>query len=126
MVKAAKDSYRRVYKSDGKFHYPKVAANLLRKKGEEYFKPVELRGSSEGSEKQPKMSLLQQYYDHIIPDLEQKVVEKFNENGNKKVCVVFQEDGAEFHTDAAYFAGKRFFLLTGTGWSSTSHPSLPL
>ena len=29
MVKAKQDSYRRVYKEDGSFHYPHIAANLL-------------------------------------------------------------------------------------------------
>ena len=42
MVKAARDSYRRQYKGDGTFHYPKIAGNLLRKKGVEYFTAVEL------------------------------------------------------------------------------------
>ena len=32
MVKATKNSYKRVYKPDGTYSYPKVPANLLRKK----------------------------------------------------------------------------------------------
>ena len=52
MVKVKQDSYCRVYNDDGTFHYPHIAANLLRKKGTEYFAPVELTG------KAPKMSLL--------------------------------------------------------------------
>ena len=31
-VKATKDSYKRVYRDDGSFHYPNIASNLLQKK----------------------------------------------------------------------------------------------
>jgi len=34
MVKATKDSYKRVYKEDGSFHYPKEPSNQLWKKSE--------------------------------------------------------------------------------------------
>ena len=88
MVKAQKDSYRRVYKGNGTFHYPKITENILRRKGVEYFSAVELTGSSEGTEKAPKMSLLKQYEDQIVPDLERKVVERLSENGKKSVCGV--------------------------------------
>jgi len=39
-------------------HYPKLAANKLRTKGVEYFQPVEITGSKEGTEKDPKLSLI--------------------------------------------------------------------
>ena len=58
MVKAKQESYRRVYKEDGTFHYPRIAANLLQKKGTEYFAPVELTGSSQGTAKALNMFLL--------------------------------------------------------------------
>ena len=58
MVKAKMDSYSRVYREDGTYHYPKVDSNLLRRKGEEYFKNVELTVSSNGTEKDQKVSLL--------------------------------------------------------------------
>ena len=89
MVKAARDSYRRQYKGDGTFHYPNIAGNLLQKKGEEYFSAVELTGSSEGIQKLPKMSLLQQYCNCIILDLETKMVNTFSDGGQGKVCVMF-------------------------------------
>ena len=122
MVKAKKDSYRRIYKSNGKFHYPKVAENLLRKKGEEYFQAVELTGSSEGTEKRPKMSLLKQYENIIVPDLEEKMVKRFSEGGTKKVCIVFQEDGAGLHTDATYLKGKQK-LFSERDWLIFNQPS---
>ena len=55
MVKAAKDSYKRVYKADGSYHCPKIPVNKLRSKGEEYFQSCEITGSAEGNEKTPKI-----------------------------------------------------------------------
>ena len=70
MEPAQKDSYRRVYKQDGTFHYPKEPENLLRKKGELYFKPLEITGSSEGTAKAPKFPLTKFWADTEIPNLE--------------------------------------------------------
>ena len=63
---------------------------------------MELTGSSEGTEKEPKMSLLKAYQDTVIPALEEKVVNRFGENGQKKIVIVKQEDGAGLHTDSTY------------------------
>ena len=106
MVKAKKDSYRRVYREDGTYHYPQIETNILRRKGEEYFKGVELTGSSNGTEKDPKMSLLEQYQEVIMPALREKVVNKYNNGGTRKVCLYFQEDNAGYHNDKTYKAGK--------------------
>ena len=70
MVKATKDSYKRVYKDDGSYHYPKIPVNKLRSKGEEYFQSCEITGSAEGNDKSPKMSLISAYRDVIIPDFD--------------------------------------------------------
>ena len=59
MSDGEKESYKIIYKNHGKFHYPKIAANLLRRKGEEYFEGVELTGSSKGTERNPKISRLE-------------------------------------------------------------------
>ena len=104
MVKATKDSYKRVYNDDGTYSYPKVATNLLRRKGEVYFKPCELTGSNEGTEFKPKVSLLKVYKDTIIPDLEEKIVRRFSNNGVRQVVIVKQEDGAGLHQDCKYLA----------------------
>lgn len=45
MKKATKDSYKRVYKDDRSYTYPKIAENKLRSVGEEYFAGVELTGA---------------------------------------------------------------------------------
>ena len=102
MVKAQKDSYKRVYKPNGKFWYPPLPENILRRKGEEYFKPMELNGSNTGTVKDPKISLLKEYLDNIVPDIHEKIVNRFNDNGNTHVCIVKQEDGAGLHTDGTY------------------------
>jgi hypothetical protein len=40
MRPAERDTYKRVYKGDGTFHYPKIETNRLRKKGDLYFKAM--------------------------------------------------------------------------------------
>ena len=85
-----------------KFTYPKDPANQTQVKGELYFRRMELTGSSEGTDKNPKVSLLQIYKDEIIPSLERKVVERFGENGTVNVVIVRQEDGAGPHKCKKY------------------------
>ena len=102
MAKAKKDSYKRVYKSDGTYTYPRIEANISRREGEEYFQCCELTGSKEGTESKPKISLLKLYQDQIIPDLEEKIVRKYSEGGTRRVVVVRQEDGAGVHQDKTY------------------------
>lgn len=99
---ADRDSYERVYNEDGSHFYPAYIENRLRVAGNEYFEGYELTGSSDGTEKDPKVSLLRLYKDQIIPQIEQKVVERFSDNGRVKVCIVKQEDGAGLHTDTTY------------------------
>ena len=53
-VKAKKNSYKRVYKEDGTYTYPKLDENIKRKEGEEYFKSFDLVGAGEGSKKNQK------------------------------------------------------------------------
>ena len=48
MVAAKRDSYKRVYMQDGKYSYPKTDDNIAQKKGDLYFKSLEITGSSEG------------------------------------------------------------------------------
>ena len=116
MVKAAKDSYKRVYRPNGSYHYPKVNSNRLRKKGEMYFKSMELNGSSEGTQKCPKVSLLKEYKEKIIPAIEQKVVERFNNGGQRKVIVLKQEDGAGLHNDKTYLREMKTEFWTKREW----------
>ncbi len=102
MVKAKKNSYKRVYRDDGTFHYPKIEGNILRRAGIEYFKGMELTGSSEGTPSKPKISLLKIYVEQIIPAIENKVVARFDKNGTRQICIVKQEDGTGLHQDKNY------------------------
>ena len=122
MVKAKKDSYKRVYKENGSYHYPKLQANLLRKKGELYFASFELTGSKDGTEKKPKISLLKVYQEQIVPDFEEKVVRKFSNNGTRKVVIVKQEDGAGLHQDRTYLREMNK-IFSDRGWLIFNQPS---
>eukprot|EP00978_Attheya_sp_CCMP212_P040236 scaffold217526_cov46-Attheya_sp.AAC.1 len=81
MVKAKKDSYRRVYRNDGTYHYPRDPANILRRKGEEYFESWEIRGSNEGTERVPKWSLLKYKREHLREKLDALKQRIFHETG---------------------------------------------
>ena len=122
MVKAKKDSYKRVYKENGSYHYPKLQANLLRKKGELYFASFKLTGSKDGTEKKPKISLLKVYQEQIVPDFEEKVVRKFSNNGTRKVVIVKQEDGAGLHQDRTYLREMNK-IFSDRGWLIFNQPS---
>jgi len=67
MVKAKKDSCRRVHHDDGSFSHPKVPENLLRKKDEEHFKPLEICGSTLARDGKPKFSLLDWFLETELP-----------------------------------------------------------
>ena len=50
MVEAQKDSYKRVYREDGSYHYPAIEANKLRVKGQMYFEDMDVAGLQKGTE----------------------------------------------------------------------------
>ena len=52
---------------------------VLREKGTEYFKGVDLMGSNIGTEKDPKMSLLDVTKTKIIPSIEEKGVTRYDD-----------------------------------------------
>ena len=122
MVEATKNTYKREYKDDGSYHYPKIPENILRVEGEKYFKPCELTGSSEGTAKKPKISLLMVYQEKIIPDLEEKIMRKYNNNGTRKVVIVKQEDGAGLHQDKTYLKTMQQ-MFDERGWILFPQPS---
>ena len=107
MVTAKRNTYKRVYRDNGTYHYPPIKANLLCRAGEEYFKPCELNGSKEGTPTKPKISLLKAYKEQIIPDLEEKIVRKYSNNGQRRIVIVKQEDGAGLHQDKTYLTEMR-------------------
>jgi hypothetical protein len=121
MVKAARDTFKRVYKLDGTYHYPKIRANRLRKKGDEYFKNMEVTGSKEGTEKKPKFSLRSYFADTELPRLDVIAAQIESETG-KRVVVRYQMDGAGPHKDGTLLD----YLdeeLSARGWHLKFQPS---
>ena len=63
---------------------------------------MELTGTSEGTDKNPKMSLLKVNKETIISALEDEVVQIFNNNETRKVFIIKQDNGAGLHQDTTY------------------------
>eukprot|EP00957_Ditylum_brightwellii_P041829 3168236-Ditylum_brightwellii.AAC.1 len=99
---AKKNSYKRVYKNDNTYHYPQIPENLLCEKGKDHFTNLELTGSSEGTAKSPKISLLKEYQTKILPEVECKAVQRFSEGGAKKVTIAKQENNTGLQQDQTY------------------------
>jgi hypothetical protein len=57
MIEAQKDTSKRVYWDDGSYHYPKLAKNHLRKKGQKYFEIWEITGSKKMNKMTRKFAL---------------------------------------------------------------------
>jgi hypothetical protein len=99
MGTAEKDSYKRVYKPGGGYHYPKIAENRIRKAGDPVWRHLEITGSSEKSEKKPKYSLLKNFYSDIeVPRLKEIAREREAATG-KRIRFAYQIDGAGPHQD---------------------------
>ena len=127
MVQTQRNTYKRVYKSDGSYHHPRVDSGLLRKKGELYFKAAEVTGSQEISKDGiKKFSLKTLFKNQVFPLLEDKCKELENmlneeKGGNHKVIVRYQEDGAGPHTAKEFIN----FLHAGfekRGWMMVRQP----
>lgn len=99
LVAAIKDTFRRIYKQDGSFHYPPIPANLLRRKGAEYFRSMEITGSNEGTAKKPKYSLLRFFLEVEIPKLEE-LAARIESTTGKRAVIRYQLDGAGPHRDS--------------------------
>jgi len=98
MVKAQKDSYKRVYRDNGTYYYPKIPENKLRSKGEMYFQSMEITGSSEGTAANPKFSLLKHWKETELPALD-TAAQKMQTTTGKRVVIRYQWDGARPHVD---------------------------
>ena len=98
MIQAKKDSYKRVYYDDGSYSYPRIPENKLRSKGEYYWNDMDITGSSEGTDQDPKYSLLNWHRDQLIPAME-ATEEELSLRLNKKIVFRYQMDGAGPHKD---------------------------
>ena len=122
MEKATRDTYRRVYDENGKYTMPQIPQNQLRKKGEYYFRPLEVTGSNCGDTKTPKFSLKQYFSNSLFPKLERAVQVASQQNDNAKVLVRFQWDGAGPHVnkELTTYLDSEF---TSRGWMFVPQPS---
>ncbi|OEU14225.1 hypothetical protein FRACYDRAFT_240759 [Fragilariopsis cylindrus CCMP1102] len=96
MVEAVRDSYRRVYKDDGSYHYPQIAENLLQSAGDPYFKSMEITGSNEGTDKDPKFSLLKLFKEEGLPAMD-VLAQQLTTRTGKRIVMVKQWDNATPH-----------------------------
>ena len=90
MIKATKDLFKRVYKNDRTYNYSTIISNKVRIKGNLYFKPCEMTGSKEGTEKEPKISLVWTHREITIPDMDE-LARKLGKSGRKIVVFVRQK-----------------------------------
>jgi hypothetical protein len=97
-----------VYKGDGTFHYPKIYTNRLLRKGDLYFKSMEITGSRGGTAKKPKFSLLKYFREIEIPNMDKLAADIFAEEAGKRVIMLYQMDGVGPHTDTT--------LLVAINW----------
>jgi hypothetical protein len=99
MIPASRTTYRRQYKPEGGWHHPPLEENILRRKGEPIFKPMEITGSKEGMPGKEKYSLLTNFFRKIeLPKLDQ-VCAKIESDIGKRIVVRYQMDGAGPHRD---------------------------
>lgn len=121
MVKAKKNSYKRVYRDDGTYHYPTDPNNILRKKGEEYFENWEITGSKDELKGNSKFALTKWVKNIFIEDLKRQCQELELKLG-KKIHVRGQWDNASPHTERA-LVGLIATAFGENGWVWTMQPA---
>ena len=120
MREATKDSYKRVYRDDGTYHYPQIAENLLRSAGQLYFKSMEITGSNEGTDKDPKFSLLKLFKEEGLPSMD-ALAQQLTVCTGKRIVMVKQWDNATPHMckDLKKWMKKEF---NNRGWELRNQP----
>ena len=99
LLAASRDSCKRIYNDNNtSFTYPKIPENLIRKKGELYFKSLEINAVGEGTPANPKFSLMKYFQEKEIPRLE-ALTRQLQQQYNKQIIIRYQMDGAGPHTD---------------------------
>ena len=97
-VKAKKNTYKRVYKDDGTFHYPQIEENLIREKGKEYFENWEITGSREEKNGAKKFSLKKWLEEEYTPKVLALAQQIESETG-KRVVIRDGWDNATPHKE---------------------------
>ena len=127
MAVAKQTSYK-WYFAEGASRYtrPQEEWNVSRRKGDQYLKSLNITGSKEGSEKNPKFSLLKWWkesHEKVLLDLCKKIE---HETG-KRVVLTYQWDNASPHTDGKLisYLDREIFSKT-TGSSDPNHRTVRL
>ena len=121
LVEAKKDSFKRVYREDGTYHYPKVAENRLREKGKEYFENWEITGSNKMKGTTPKFALTQWVRNNFMPKLTD-LAQQLEHKHNKTIHVRGQWDNATPHVEKLLL--RLIVELFGDlGWEWTAQPA---
>ena len=74
----------------------KIPENMLRQKGELYFKPLEITGCNEGTAAVPKFPLKNFFEETELPALDE-VAARLQADTGKRIFIRYQMDGAGPH-----------------------------
>ena len=121
MVTAKKDTYKRVYKNDGSYHYPKIPENRLRVAGQKYFENWEITGSKTcNKEGKRKYALTVWLDEEIMPPLNQ-LCQQIEIESCCRVWVRGQWDNATPHVEKKLL-DHIAFRFGERGWVFTQQP----
>lgn len=126
---AERTTYKRnYYGNEGRFNYQNRDEKYLsRVKGQTYFEPTELTGSTTKPKKKgnlPRMSLYDEYKNKIIPAIQEKLVNVYNKTTDgktRRVVIVLQEDNAGPHSNKKYNQ-QMDLLFENEGWVRFNQP----
>ena len=96
---AKKAVYKAVYDDDGKRTHPKIEENLVRAKGDIYFKDANVTATNVGTPSEPKFDLLTFFTAYLFPRLRELVGPDGPYKGHQ---LILQGDNAPTHADEAF------------------------
>lgn len=119
------DTYRRVYRDDGTYSMPRIPANRLRTRGQEYFVDTEITGSRREHGGKKKFPMLDFFRDTLLPKFD-AIAEELSRELNKKIVIRYQHDNASPHVEKQFkqwleqqFAQRDWFIANQPPCSPT-------
>lgn len=121
MEEAKQNIYRRVYRDDGSYHTPAIPDNQLQRRGELYFRNMEVTGCSEGTDIDPKFSLLKHFDLTLLPKFDMEARRLSESNNNARVILRMQLDSTDPYNDPTFcsWLNERF---DERGWIVAEQP----
>ncbi|OEU10887.1 hypothetical protein FRACYDRAFT_246763 [Fragilariopsis cylindrus CCMP1102] len=107
---------------NGKYTMPRTEANLRRKKGDMYFKNMEIRGSDEGDAKNPAFALKRFWEEEVLPALDALAQQLTHLYPGKKIVFLNHWDNAPPHVEGVFIDWLTDQLAT-RGWVNTPQPA---